>query len=70
MVSTQTKKPVGRPRGESSTIINIRVPVTLVVQLDRYLDWTETHTGEKVNRGTITRRALQEYLERHAADIT
>jgi hypothetical protein len=52
-----TKKPVGRPKGEPSTIVNVRLPLTLVAQLDRYLDRLEGHTGLKANRGMIARRA-------------
>ena len=69
MPSSDQHRPVGRPKGELSTIVNVRLPLTVLEQLDRYVDWMETHTGKKVNRGTITRRALQEFLERHAADI-
>jgi hypothetical protein len=69
MPSTDKRRSVGRPKGEPSTIVNVRLPLTLIEQLDRYLDWVETHTRQKVNRGTITRRSLQEFLERHAADI-
>ena len=29
------KKPAGRPKGEPSTIVNVRLPLTLVAQLDR-----------------------------------
>lgn len=64
------KKRVGRPKVEPSVVLNIRVPVSLIDQLDRYLDKLETQTGLKANRGMIARRALQEFLERHAADIT
>jgi len=32
-----TKKPAGRPKGEPSTIVNLRLPLTLVAELDRYL---------------------------------
>ena len=31
-----TKKSVGRPKGEPSTIVNVRLPLTLVAELDRY----------------------------------
>ena len=51
------KKPVGRPKGEPSTIVNVRLPLTLVAQLDRYLDRLERQTGLKAGRGMITRRA-------------
>ena len=29
------KRPVGRPKGEASTIVNIRVPLSLLARLDR-----------------------------------
>jgi len=34
----RAKKPAGRPKGEPSTIVNVRLPLTLVAALDRYLD--------------------------------
>ena len=51
------KKPVGRPRGAPSTIVNVRLPLALLARLDRYLDRLEVQTGRKVNRGMIARRA-------------
>ena len=62
------KKSVGRPKGEPSTIVNVRLPLTLVAQLDRYLDHLEGQTGLKANRGMITRRALALFLASHAAE--
>ncbi len=62
------KKPVGRPKGAPSTIVNVRLPLTLVAQLDRYLDRLERQTGLKANRGMITRRALALFLASHAAE--
>jgi hypothetical protein len=65
------KKPVGRPKGEPSTIVNVRLPLPLVAQLDRYLDRLEQQTGLKANRGMIARRALALFLASHsAADAT
>ena len=61
------KKPVGRPKGEPSTIVNVRLPLALLEQLDRYLDRLEWQTGLKANRGMITRRALALFLASHAA---
>jgi hypothetical protein len=29
---------IGRPKGEGSTGVNVRLPVSLVQRLDRYLD--------------------------------
>jgi hypothetical protein len=63
-----TKKPVGRPKSEPSTIVNVRLPLTLVAQLDRYLDRLERQTGLKANRGMIARRALELFLASHGAE--
>ena len=62
------KKSVGRPKGEQSTIVNVRLPLPLVAELDRYLDRLERQTGLKANRGMITRRALALFLASHAAE--
>jgi hypothetical protein len=58
-------KPTGRPKGEPSTIVNVRFPVALLARLDRYLDRLEVQTGLKANRGMIARRALELFLETH-----
>ena len=58
-------KPRGRPKGEPSTIVNVRFPVALLARLDRYLDRLEVQTGLKANRGMIARRALELLLETH-----
>jgi len=63
-----TKKPVGRPQGAPSTIVNVRLPLTLVAELDRYLDRLERQTGLKANRGMIARRALALFLVSHGAE--
>ena len=62
-----TKKSVGRPKSAPSTIVNIRLPLTLVAELDRYLDRLERQTGLKANRGMIARRALELFLASHAS---
>jgi hypothetical protein len=61
-------QPVGRPKGEPSTIVNVRLPLTLLAQLDRYLDQLEGQTGLKANRGMIARRALALFLASHASE--
>src|SRR5262252_9933482 len=61
------KKPVGRPKSAPSTIVNVRLPLTLVAALDRYLDQLEQQTGLKANRGMIARRAVELFLASHAA---
>ena len=57
------KRAVGRPKGEASTVTNIRLPVALVHRLDRYLDKLETETGLRTNRAGIIRHALKVFLE-------
>jgi hypothetical protein len=43
--------------------VNIRIPLDLLAQLDRYIDRLEVQTGLKANRGMIARRALELFLE-------
>jgi hypothetical protein len=62
------KRPAGRPKGEPSTIVNVRLPLALVAQLDRYLDRLERQTGLKANRGMIARRALELFLASHGSE--
>ena len=64
------KQPAGRPKGEPSTIVNVRLPLTLVAELDRYLDRLEQQTELKANRGMIARRALERFLASHASAAT
>jgi hypothetical protein len=59
-------KKAGRPKGPPSTIVNLRIPVALLAQLDRYIDRLESQTGLKANRGMIARRALELFLETHS----
>ena len=59
------QKKAGRPKGAPSTIVNLRIPVDLLAQLDRYIDRLESQTGLKANRGMVTRRALELFLETH-----
>ena len=68
-VPTPQKK-AGRPKGVPSTIVNLRIPVDLLAELDRYIDRLEVQTGLKANRGMIARRALALFLETHATDIS
>src|SRR5262249_14409307 len=62
-----TTPSAGRPKGAPSTTVNVRLPLTLVAELDRYLDWLEVQPGLKANRGMIARRALELFLASHAA---
>jgi len=62
------RKKVGRPPGPPSTIVNLRLPLELLALLDRYIDHPETQTGLTANRGMITRRALELFLETHDMD--
>jgi hypothetical protein len=61
------QKKAGRPRGAPSTIVNLRIPVALLAELDRYIDRLESQTGLKANRGMIVRRALALFLETRAS---
>lgn len=56
----------GRPKGAPSTIVNLRIPVDLLAQIDRYIDQLEVQTGLKANRAMIARRAFALFLETHA----
>jgi hypothetical protein len=60
------QKKAGRPKGAPSTIVNLRIPLNLLAQLDRYIDQLEVQTGLKANRGMIARRALALFLETRA----
>ena len=57
------KRRAGRPKGEAATVVNVRIPVSLVERLDRYMDKVETDTGLTTNRGAILRHALKVFLE-------
>jgi len=57
------KRPVGRPKGEASTIVNIRVPLSLLARLDRYVDRQEGTTGRSTNRTAIVKDALRAFLD-------
>lgn len=63
------KRRVGRPPGEASTIVNVRLPLPLVARLDHYLDRLEWQTGLKANRGMIARRALELFLVTHEHEV-
>jgi hypothetical protein len=60
------QKKAGRPQGPPSTIVNLRIPLDLLAQLDRSIDRLEVQTGLKANRGMIARRALELFLETHS----
>lgn len=63
---TTPQKKAGRPKGVPSTIVNLRISVDLLAQLDRYIDQLEDQTGLKANRAMIARRALALFLETRA----
>lgn len=58
-----SKRPVGRPQGAPTTIINLRIPLDLLERLDRYVDYEEQHRGESVNRALVMREALTAWLQ-------
>lgn len=67
---TASQPKAGRPPGPPSTIVNLRIPVDLLAQLDRYIDQLEVQTGLKANRAMIARRALALFLETRATDAS
>jgi len=68
--ATPPQKKAGRPKGAPSTIVNLRIPLDLLAQLDRYIDRLEGQTGLKANRGMIARRALALFLELRATETS
>src|SRR4029450_2040660 len=56
------KQPAGRPKGVPSTIVNVRLPLPLVAELDRYLDRLERQTALQPTAGTVRTRALEPLL--------
>src|SRR6266567_3394540 len=66
---TTPQKKAGRPKDAPSTIVNLRIPMDLLAQLDRYIDQLEVQTGLKANRAMIARRALAFFLETRATDV-
>ena len=64
---TTPQKPVGRPKGEPSTRVHVRLPLTLLARLDRSLDRLEVQTGRKANRGRSARPAFERRLETYEA---
>jgi hypothetical protein len=57
------QKKAGHPQGAPSTLVNLRIPLDLLAQLDRYLDQLAVQTGLKAKRGMMARRALALFLE-------
>ena len=63
---TTLQQKAGRPKGVPSTIVNLRIPVDLLAQRDRYIDQLESQTGLKANRAMMARRAFALFLESRA----
>ena len=57
------KRPRGRPAIPETTVINLRIPRTLLERLDRYIDsemrWRPTPA---INRATLMRGVLEAFL--------
>lgn len=49
---------------DSSSVVSLRLSDTLLERLDRYLDWMETHRGQKSSRNQAMRQALTQWLDR------
>lgn len=52
---------------DGSSVISLRLSDTLLERLNRYLDWMETHRGEKSSRNHVIRQALTQWLDRQEA---
>jgi hypothetical protein len=44
-------------------VVNIRVPLSLLARLDRYVDRQEAATGRSTNRATVIKDALRMFLD-------
>src|SRR5688500_4493506 len=53
---------------DGSSVVSLRLPDALLEHLDRYLDWMESHRGEKASRSQASRRALTQWLEAQEAE--
>src|SRR5262245_19908176 len=60
------QRKTGRPQGPPSTIVNLRIALDLVAQLDRYIDRLAVPTGRKAKRGMMARQTLTLFLETRA----
>ena len=60
----QSRRPRGRPKGEPSIVINVRLPISLLERFNRYLDRRELTSREIVNRSIVIRELLEDMLER------
>lgn len=57
------KRPVGRPRMPDTTVINLRIQKALLERLDRYIDSEVRFSLVDVNRATVTREAIEKFLD-------
>ena len=56
-------RPLGRPKGrEETTVLNVRLPVSLLGRLDAYLEHRESTEPESLNRGMVIRQLLEDFL--------
>jgi hypothetical protein len=62
-MTAPSKRPVGRPQGAPTTIINLRIPLDLLERLDRYVDHEEQRRGVSVNRAIVMREVLTAWLQ-------
>jgi hypothetical protein len=64
MPEQEGKRPVGRPRQEPSTVINLRIPNSLLERFDKWIDAEVKGTnGKSLNRGTIIRQLIVGFLD-------
>jgi len=63
MPEKQPKRRPGRPAGEKSTVVPVRIPISLLELLNQYVDKVD-QSGLSTNRGTVIRDALKMFLRR------
>ena len=56
------QRAVGRPTGEASTVLHVRLPLARVHRLDRSLARRATETGLQTHHGALLRQALKVFL--------
>ena len=64
MTQPPKRRPVGRPKGEPSMGIKVRLPLSLLERFDLYLDRRERRSREAVSRSIVIRELLRDMLER------
>ena len=60
----EQKRGPGRPPMPEATVINLRIPKDLLERLARYIDREASFGRRDINRASIMRMLIEEFLER------